>query len=56
MKDEIVLNSIELKLFKEKFLKAKIDNVMAFEFKGNFYMTNVAKDIILTSERKKYYL
>ena len=43
----------DLKLFKETFIKAKLNNMMAFEFKGNYYMTNVAKEIILSCERNK---
>ncbi|GEM_PF-5286559 len=53
MKNEPKYHGNELKLFKECFIKAKINNVIAFEFKGNFYMTNVAKEIILNSERQK---
>ena len=53
MKPQFEYCENELRSFKECFIKAKINNVMAFEFKGNFYMTNVAKEIILNSERKK---
>jgi|TARA_B110000438_G_scaffold91998_1_gene91488 hypothetical protein len=37
----------DAKLFKHKFLKAKIENLSAFEFKGNFYLTAFAKDFII---------
>ncbi len=37
-------------LFKKKYLKAIINKKDSFEFKGNYYLTKFAKELIMTRE------